>query len=63
MNGSIQKVVRFLQSRHGTTIVQFAMLILLVAVALLSAITLLGHQTGHGTEHRPASIEGGVVPE
>jgi pilus assembly protein Flp/PilA len=57
MNAFSEKVVRFLQDEDGPTTVEYAMMILLVFLAVLTAITALGQATAGSLDASADSIE------
>ena len=57
MNDLSRKVVRFLLDEKGPTTVEYAMLLLLVFLAVLTVITALGQTTGDSFRESSNSIE------
>ena len=57
MNALSKKLVRFLQDEDGPTTVEYAMMILLVFLAVLTAITALGQATASSLDASADSIE------
>ena len=55
-----KRLVRFLRDDDGPTTVEYAMMILLVLLAILTAITLLGQITAESFETSHDSIEGTI---
>jgi len=45
MNGLVKNIVQFLRDEAGPTAVEYAMLFLLVVLALLSVVTFIGQRT------------------
>ena len=60
MNDLSKRLVRFLLDDDGPTTVEYAMMILLVLLAILSAITALGRTTADSCERSHDSIEGTI---
>lgn len=52
-----RKVVRFLRDEAGPTAVEYAMLLLLLFLAVLTAITVLGGATADSFESSSDSVE------
>jgi pilus assembly protein Flp/PilA len=57
MRATIQSIVRFLKADEGPTAVEYAMLMLLVFLALLSAVIYLGQATSTNFQNSSQSIE------
>ena len=57
MNALSRKVVRFLLEEDGPTTVEYAMLLLLVFLAVLTAITALGRSTAESFEASGRSLD------
>jgi pilus assembly protein Flp/PilA len=57
MNDLCSRVLRFLRDDDGPTTVEYAMMIMLVLLAILSAITVLGQTTADSFESSNDSIE------
>ena len=57
MNDLSRKVVRFLLDENGPTTVEYAMMLLLVLLAVLSVITALGQTTADSFQDSSNSIE------
>ena len=57
MKHLLDKLTRFLRSEEGPTAVEYAMMLLLVFLALLSAVTLLGQSTATNFEQSNSSLE------
>jgi pilus assembly protein Flp/PilA len=60
MNDLWNKTVRFLRDDDGPTTVEYAMMIMLVFLAILTAITALGEATAESFENSTNSIEDAV---
>lgn len=52
-----KSVIRFLRDETGPTTVEYAMLILLIFLAVLTAVTTLGEATANSFESSSNSIE------
>ena len=57
MNELSKKVVRFLRDEQGPTTVEYAMLLLLVFLAVLTALVGLGQSTADSFEDSSNSVE------
>ena len=57
MNGFAKKVVRFLLEEEGPTAVEYAMAMLLILLACLTAVNVLGQSTANSFESSYNSIE------
>jgi pilus assembly protein Flp/PilA len=57
MNDLPKKIVRFLLDEQGPTTVEYAMLVLLVFLAVLTAITAVGQATATSLQASGNSIE------
>lgn len=57
MNDLSRTVIRFLRDDDGPTTVEYAMMIMLVLLAVLTAITLLGQTTADSFERSSDSID------
>ena len=60
MNDLSKRLVRFLLDDDGPTTVEYAMMILLVLLAILTATTALGQATAESFENSHDSIEGAI---
>lgn len=60
MNELSNRLVRFLRDEDGPTTVEYAMMILLVLLAILTAITSMGQATANSLQSSNDSIERAV---
>jgi pilus assembly protein Flp/PilA len=62
MRGITTKIVRFLLAEDGPTAVEYAVLVLLVVLACLTAITIFGQSTANNFQGSYDAIETVTTP-
>lgn len=63
MNHIPRKIIRFLLAEDGPTAIEYAMLLLLVLLACLTAITVFGQATATSWGESQASVEKAIQSE
>ena len=57
-----KKVLRFLADREGTTAVEYAMMVMLVFLAVLSVVTYFGQSTAENLQDPRSSLQEALDP-
>ncbi len=62
MISPMKKIVAFIVGADGTTAIEYAMIVMLIFLAVLSAVTYFGQSTAESLESSGSTLQGALNP-